>query len=74
MIFAEFKETVYQLIAWTALQDLIVSLRTAVVLDDLKLGLDPGFGSSNFGVCITELIDGMVNVLRGTSPSPIHGS
>ena len=27
-------------------------------------GLDPGFGSSNFGVCITELVDGMVNVLH----------
>ena len=26
-------------------------------------GLDPGFGSSNFGVCITELVDGLVNVL-----------
>jgi hypothetical protein len=26
--------------------------------------LDPGFGSSNFGVCITELVDGMVNVLH----------
>jgi hypothetical protein len=29
-----------------------------------SVGLDPGFGSSNFGVCITELIDGMVNVLH----------
>ena len=28
-----------------------------------SVGLDPGFGSSNFGVCITELVDGMVNVL-----------
>lgn len=28
------------------------------------MGLDPGFGSSNFGVCITELVDGMVKVLR----------
>ena len=27
-------------------------------------GLDPGFGSSNFGVCITELVDGLVNVLH----------
>lgn len=27
-------------------------------------GLDPGFGSSAFGVCITELVDGMVNVLH----------
>jgi hypothetical protein len=25
---------------------------------------DPGFGSSNFGVCITELVDGKVNVLH----------
>ena len=34
-----------------------------------SVGLDPGFGSSNFGVCITELVDGMVNVylmLRNT--------
>ena len=23
-----------------------------------SVGLDPGFGSSNFGVCITELRDG----------------
>jgi hypothetical protein len=29
-----------------------------------SMGLDPGFGSSNFGVCITELIDGKVNVLH----------
>jgi hypothetical protein len=29
-----------------------------------SVGLDPGFGSSNFGVCITELIDGEVNVLH----------
>jgi hypothetical protein len=29
-----------------------------------SVGLDPGFGSSAFGVCITELIDGMVNVLH----------
>jgi hypothetical protein len=28
------------------------------------MGLDPGFGSSNFGVCITELINGKVNVLH----------
>jgi hypothetical protein len=28
------------------------------------MGLDPGFGSSPFGVCITELIDGKVNVLH----------
>jgi hypothetical protein len=29
-----------------------------------SVGLDPGFGSSNFGVCITELVDGMVNVVH----------
>ena len=29
-----------------------------------SVGLDPGFGSSNFGVCITELVDGLVNVLH----------
>ena len=29
-----------------------------------SVGLDPGFGSSNFGVCITELRDGLVNVVH----------
>jgi hypothetical protein len=29
-----------------------------------SVGLNPGFGSSNFEVCITELVDGMVNVLH----------
>jgi hypothetical protein len=29
-----------------------------------SVGLDPGFGSSNFGVCITELVDGTVNVIH----------
>jgi hypothetical protein len=29
-----------------------------------SIGLDPGFGSSAFGVCITELRDGIVNVLH----------
>ena len=29
-----------------------------------SVGLDPSFGSSNFGVCVTELIDGQVNVLH----------
>lgn len=29
-----------------------------------SVGLDPGFGSSTFGVCITELVDGLVNVLH----------
>jgi hypothetical protein len=28
-----------------------------------SIGLDPGFGSSAFGICITELVDGMINVL-----------
>ncbi|MGC1132042.1 MAG: DEAD/DEAH box helicase family protein, partial [Nitrososphaeraceae archaeon] len=28
-----------------------------------SVGLDPGFGSSAFGVCITELVDGIVNVV-----------
>jgi hypothetical protein len=36
-----------------------------------SVGLDPGFGNSNFGVCITELVDGMVNVLHaGEYPRP----
>ena len=29
-----------------------------------SVGLDPGFGSSAFGVCITELVDGVINVLH----------
>jgi hypothetical protein len=29
-----------------------------------SVGLDPGFDSSNFGVCITELVDGLVNVIH----------
>jgi hypothetical protein len=29
-----------------------------------SVGLDPGFGSSAFGVCLTELIDGQINVLH----------
>ncbi|MGA9317167.1 MAG: hypothetical protein WBV84_03835, partial [Nitrososphaeraceae archaeon] len=29
-----------------------------------SVGPDPGFGSSAFGVCITELRDGIVNVLH----------
>lgn len=29
-----------------------------------SVGLDPGFGSSAFGVCITELVDGQISVLH----------
>jgi hypothetical protein len=29
-----------------------------------SVGLGPGFGSSNFGVCITELVDGIINVVH----------
>jgi hypothetical protein len=29
-----------------------------------SVGLDPGFGSSNFGMCITELVDGQINVVH----------
>ncbi|MGB7665363.1 MAG: hypothetical protein WBL67_21710 [Nitrososphaeraceae archaeon] len=29
-----------------------------------SVGLDSGFSSSNFGVCITELRDGLVNVIH----------
>ena len=29
-----------------------------------SVGLDPGFGSSNFDVCITELVDGLVNIIH----------
>lgn len=36
-----------------------------------SVGLDPGFGSSNFGVCVTELVNGMVNVLHAEEyPKP----
>ena len=36
-----------------------------------SVGLDPGFGSSNFGVCITELLDGIINVLHADEyPQP----
>ena len=28
------------------------------------MGLDPGFGSSNIGVCITELVDGLVKFIH----------
>lgn len=34
------------------------------ILHLYSVGLDPGFGSSNFGVCITKLVDGMVNGLH----------
>jgi hypothetical protein len=29
-----------------------------------SMGLDPSFGSSNFGICITELRDGLIHVLH----------
>jgi hypothetical protein len=29
-----------------------------------SVGLDPAFGSSNFGVCMTELVDGQVNIVH----------
>lgn len=29
-----------------------------------SVGLDPGFCSSNFGVCITELVDDVINILH----------
>ena len=35
----------------------------AISYTQKSVGLDPGFGSSAFGVCITELIDGQLNVL-----------
>lgn len=28
-----------------------------------SVGLDPGFGSSAFGICVTELVDGLVDVV-----------
>jgi hypothetical protein len=31
-----------------------------------SMGLDPSFGSSNFGVCITELRDGLIHVLHAS--------
>jgi hypothetical protein len=37
----------------------------------VSVGLDPGFGSSAFGVCITELVDGMINVVHAEEyPKP----
>ncbi|MGH9983809.1 MAG: hypothetical protein ACRD8W_07630, partial [Nitrososphaeraceae archaeon] len=41
-----------------------LALRRANFYSQKSVGLDPGFGSSAFGVCITELIDGQVNVLH----------
>jgi hypothetical protein len=36
-----------------------------------SVDLDPGFGSSAFGVCITELVDGVINVLHADEyPKP----
>ena len=29
-----------------------------------SVGIDPGYGSSAFANCVTELVDGMVNVLH----------
>jgi hypothetical protein len=29
-----------------------------------SLWVDPGFGSSAFGVCITELVDGIINIFH----------
>ena len=44
---------------WTSkVQSLITALERQITF------VQPGFGSSNFGVCITELVDGMVNVLH----------
>ena len=35
------------------------------------MSLDPGFGSSTFGVCITDLVDGAINVLHAEEyPKP----
>ena len=28
-----------------------------------SVGIDPGYGSSAFGICVTELVDGLVNVV-----------
>ena len=39
-----------------------------------SVGLDPGFGSSNFDVCITELRDGLVNVIHAEEyQRPVFG-
>jgi hypothetical protein len=39
-------------------------LQPANLYSQKSVGLDPGFGSSNFGVCITELVDGTINVIH----------
>ena len=36
----------------------------STIYSQKSVGLDPGFGSSNFGVCITELVDGLIHVLH----------
>jgi hypothetical protein len=41
-----------------------LSLTSTNFYTQKSVGLDPGFGSSNLGVCITELVDGIVNVLH----------
>ena len=38
----------------------------STIYSQKSVGLDPGFGSSNFGVCITELVDGLVHVLHAS--------
>ena len=38
--------------------------KTVNLFTQKSVGLDPGFGSSNFGVRITEPTDGIVNVLH----------
>lgn len=40
------------------------AFQNAISYTQKSVGLDPGFGSSAFGVCITELIDGGINVLH----------
>jgi hypothetical protein len=41
-----------------------LNTNSATPVPQKSVGLDPGFGSSAFGVCITELIDGQVHVLH----------
>lgn len=37
---------------------------SANLYTEKSMGIDTGFGSSNFGVCITEKIDGLINIVH----------
>jgi hypothetical protein len=45
-------------------KQLFAGLQSSNLHSQKSVGSEYGFGSSNFGVCITELVDGMINVLH----------